>query len=123
MPSSQEARNNLHNSWDPGESGWNSQMDANLLKIGMFIGLSVKDRDLSIPPASPADGDAYIPASVATGAWSGKESNIAVWRATDTAWEFYDLSAGKAKLLIFIDDENRLVLWNGTDFSLGVAFT
>lgn len=32
-----------------------------------IVQLSVKDRDLTVPPASPADGDRYIVGSGATG--------------------------------------------------------
>jgi len=36
-----------------------------------LLQLAVLDRHLTTPPASPADGDRYIVASGATGAWSG----------------------------------------------------
>lgn len=43
------------------------------------VQLSVKDRDLTAPPPSPADGDRYIVASGATGAWAGWDLNVAFW--------------------------------------------
>ena len=52
-------------------------MDANLKRLGAVVGLSVKDRDLATPPASPTDGDRYIVAAAATGAWAGKTGQIA----------------------------------------------
>ena len=36
-----------------------------------LVQLAVLDRDLTAPPASPADGDHYIVASGATGDWAG----------------------------------------------------
>lgn len=48
----------------------------------------VKDKDLTAPPGSPTDGDAYIVAASPTGAWSGKAGQIARWWAGGTAWEF-----------------------------------
>ncbi len=36
-----------------------------------LVQLAVLDRYLTTPPASPADGDRYIVASGAVGAWSG----------------------------------------------------
>ena len=49
-----------------------------------LVQLSVLDRDLAAPPASPADGDRYIVASDATGDWAGWDLNVALW--TDGAW-------------------------------------
>ena len=44
----------LNYGWTLGESGWDTGMDANLKRLGAVVGLSVKDRDLTTPPASPA---------------------------------------------------------------------
>ena len=61
-------------------------MDANLKRLGAVVGLSVKDRDLTTPPASP-------PTATATSflllprAWAGKTNQIAV-RIAD-AWEYH----------------------------------
>lgn len=123
MPSTPDSRNGIHNGWDFDEPGWDGQMNANLLKLGALMGLSVIDRDLTAPPGTPNDGDAYIPATVASGAWSGRELQLAIWRNALTAWEFYDFTTTRSRILIFVEDENRLVIWNGTDYSLGVDFT
>ncbi len=45
--------------WALGESGWNTAMDANLKRLGAVVGLSVKSRSLTAPPATPTDGDRY----------------------------------------------------------------
>jgi len=45
-----------------------------------------KDRDLTAPPGSPADGDCYIVAASPTGAWSGKAKSLAFY--LNTAWAF-----------------------------------
>ena len=50
----------LNYGWTLGESGWDTGMDTNLKRLGAVVGLSVKDRDLTTPPASPANGDRYI---------------------------------------------------------------
>ncbi len=47
-----------------------------------IVQLSVRDRDLAAPPASPADGDRYIVGSGATGDWAGWDGDVALW--TDT---------------------------------------
>lgn len=123
MASTQEGRNLIYHSWTEGESGWKNQMDSNLTRLAAFTGLSVIDRDLTAPPGGPADGDAYIPAATATGVWVGKEEFIAVWSSADSAWEFFDLSLSRARLLVYVEDENRLVVWNGTNFLQGVNFS
>ena len=59
--------------WTLGESGWKDGMDANLKRLGAVVGLSVKDRDLGTPPASPArraatSSDADMPVACPSGA-------------------------------------------------------
>ena len=49
-----------------------------------LVQLAVLDRHLTAPPACPADGDRYIVASGATGAWAGWDLNVAYW--VDGAW-------------------------------------
>lgn len=45
---------------------------------------SVISNVLTAPPGSPSDGDLYIPAAAATGAWSGKEDTLQLY--VGTAW-------------------------------------
>jgi hypothetical protein len=57
----------------------------------------VKDKDLTAPPGSPADGDMYIVGPAATGAWathSGKLTRYFSVGAGAPAWEFYTPWAG-----------------------------
>ena len=55
--------------------------------LDALIQLSAIDKDLSVPPMAPSDGDRYIVASVASGDWSGKEGQVAAWQ--DNAWMYY----------------------------------
>ena len=48
---------------------------------------NVADKDLAAPPASPADGVAYIVAASPTGAWAGQAKSIAYYQ-TGTGWLF-----------------------------------
>lgn len=43
---------------------------------------------LTAPPGSPSDGDTYIPAATATGAWAAKEKHLARFSTVLNAWEF-----------------------------------
>lgn len=89
MPGIQDPNMGMWYSYDDDESGWGDQVSSNFLKIGTLMQISVISRTLTAPPGSPANGDTYIPATGATGAWAGKANQIAVWRADQTAWEFY----------------------------------
>lgn len=118
MPSSTEPRSGLKYGWSLGESGWHTEMDANLKGIGRFAyHLSVKDRDLTTPPASPVSGDTYIPAATATGEWAGKEKQIAVWDGS--AWVF---GVPREGWVASIDDEDMMIRYDGSAWSTGVSF-
>ena len=102
--------------WTLGESGWHMQMDANLKRLGAIVGLSVKDRDLTAPPASPANGERYIIPAAATGAWAGKANQIAVRIAG--AWEYHAPQVG---WLAYIEDEANLAVFKPGGWSAGIA--
>ncbi len=80
-----------------------------LRKLDALVQISVVDRDLATPPASPADGARYIVAASPTGAWIGHVNKIAAWQ--DGAWAIY---APRTGWLAWIEDEGAPVAWNGT---------
>lgn len=63
------------------------------------------------PPGSPATGDRYLIDDAPTGAWDGHPNEIAEWDGA--AWEFFVPSEG---WVVFIEDEDRLTRYNGTDW-------
>ncbi len=67
------------------------------------------DRDLTAPPATPADGDTYLIHATATGGWAGQDGHIAY--AVDGAWRFYAPFAG---LAAYVVDEARLIVFDGS---------
>lgn len=73
---------------------------------------SVKDKDLTAPPASPSEGDRYIVASVATGAWAGQEKNIADY--SGGAWIFITPNEGYT---LTVEDESLLYIYDGSSWS------
>jgi Protein of unknown function (DUF2793) len=85
-----------------------------LRKLDAIVRLSVKDRDLTAPPGSPQDGDCYIPASGATGAWATWDLNIALY--TDGAWVKLVPREG---WLCWVDDENVLIIYDGAAWGFG----
>jgi hypothetical protein len=77
-----------------------------LLALDALSGLTLLDRDLAVPPSAPADGDTYLVASPATGAWAGKEGLIAY--AFSGGWRFYAPFEG---LTARVADENRFIVF------------
>lgn len=67
----------------------------------LMLSRSVLDKDLGTPPTSPADGDAYIIPTGATGVWSGRTGQIA--QRIGGAWKYYVPAAG---WLFFVADED-----------------
>ena len=74
-----------------------------------IVQLSVKDRDLTAPPASLTEGDRYIVASGASGVWTGWDLNIALW--VDGAWLRLPPRAGWRA---WVEDEGVLLAYNGS---------
>lgn len=112
-----EPRGGLNYGWDYGEHGWKDGMDANMLRLGRFgFHLSIKDRDLTAPPASPAAGDTYIVGASATGAWATKDGQVAVW--SGTAWIF---GVPRVGWVAYIEDEEKLSAYKAAGWSVGIA--
>ncbi len=76
--------------------------------LDSLVQLSVLDRSLAAPPASPSDGDAYIVAASPTGAWEGQTGKIAFYYA---GWIFKTPRAG---WLAFVQDEAKFFVWTGS---------
>jgi hypothetical protein len=80
-----------------------------LLMLDALTCARLLDRDLSAPPASPADGDAYLVKAAGTGLWTGQGGNIAF--AVDGGWRFYVPYAG---LVAYVADETKLIVHDGS---------
>lgn len=76
---------------------------------------SVKDKDLQIPPISPADKDRYIVAVGATGAWAGQDNKIAEYDLPFVQWIFITPDHGTMTL---VEDENKKYVYNGSSWIL-----
>ncbi|MFT4015230.1 MAG: DUF2793 domain-containing protein [Paracoccus sp. (in: a-proteobacteria)] len=74
-----------------------------------IVQLSVITRGLTDPPATPSEGDRYIPATGATGAWAGWDGSIAYW--IDGAWMKILPAPG---WLAWAVDEAQAIVWTGT---------
>jgi hypothetical protein len=80
--------------------------------LDAILQLAVLDRDLTVPPGSPADGARYIVGSSPTGAWSGQAGNVAAYQ--DGAWMFYAPVEG---WIAWVGDEDVAVVWDGAAWS------
>jgi hypothetical protein len=121
MTAKTDPRSGIQYGWALGEQNWNTGMDANLASIGRFaFHLSVKDRDLTAPPASPSNGDTYIVAASATDAWAGKDGQVAVWdgNAGTPAWVF---GVPRLGWVAYIEDEEVLTAYKAAGWSAGAA--
>jgi len=79
--------------------------------LDALVQIGVVDRDLTAPPVSPANGDRYIVATGASGAWAGKDGQLAAW--LDGAWAYYPPQEG---WLAWVADEDSLVAWDGSSW-------
>ncbi len=79
-----------------------------LLQFDALLCCRILDRDLTAPPATPADGDTYLVAAAATGVWAGQDGRIAT--AIDGGWRFYAPFDG---LSAFVADELVMLVHSG----------
>jgi hypothetical protein len=77
--------------------------------LDTLVQLAVLDRDLTAPPATPAEGQRWIVKATATDAWAGHDNAIAAWQ--DGGWQFLTPRIG---WIAFAADEGTLLVWNGT---------
>ncbi|PHR59882.1 MAG: ribonuclease III [Robiginitomaculum sp.] len=77
--------------------------------LDALIQLSVLDRNLANPPISPSEGDRYLVATSATGAWATKAGQVAAWQ--DGAWMFYAPALGWR---CWVADEAVLLVHDGS---------
>ncbi|MBN9568213.1 MAG: DUF2793 domain-containing protein [Alphaproteobacteria bacterium] len=86
--------------------------------LDTFVQMAVESRSETSPPGSPSDGEVYIPASGATGAWSGWDFNLAV--ARDGAWTKI---VPKRGMKAWVKDERLSVIYEDSVWRDGVAVT
>ena len=90
-----------------GQSGGDVVFNVAISELESMSGLSVLDRDLTAPPGGESAGAVYLVGGSATGAWSGHDGDIAIYRS---GYYFVTPSEG---LLMWVADENMLSLYDG----------
>lgn len=95
----------LYNPQSPaGDVVWNEAC----LAFDVVTHLTIQDRDLSDPPSSPSDGDAYLVNPIGSGAWFEKDNQIAYFYQ---GWRFFPIPIG---FVMWVADEQVILTSNGT---------
>ena len=80
-----------------------------LLRLDALVHLSVIARNLAAPPAAAADGDRYLVAASASGAWAGQAGLLAL--AQGGGWVFITPRKGWR---LWVESEGKLLAFDGT---------
>lgn len=85
-----------------------------LTRIDMLLHGQVESADLSVPPTSPAQGQCWIVAADAVGAWAGRDGALASW--TEGGWRFVTPAAG---LALWVADRGHELRHDGSQWQDG----
>lgn len=86
-----------------------------LNRIDVLTGAVVQDRDLTVPPTTPPEGELWIAAAGATGDWAGHDGELAYF--IGGAWDFYAPPGGFG---VWIEDEGLAARWTGSIWEVGI---
>lgn len=100
--------------FEPSQSQPELVINKSVRSLEIFGQLSVLDKDLTAPPGGPADGDTYIIASPATGAWASQELNIAYYNVS--AWLFFEPKDG---FRAWVKDEQLFYQYSDVNSPIG----
>lgn len=87
-----------------GQAGKELTHNQALAVMDQLAQATVISRVIATPPGSPANGDMYIVAAAATGAWSGQSGKLAYWLTTVAAWTFITPANGWS---VWVTDESK----------------
>lgn len=77
--------------------------------VDMLVGGRVESADVAAPPPSPEMGQCWIVGSAATGAWEGRDGQLAGWSAG--GWRFV---APRGGLRVFVADRDHAMQHDGS---------
>lgn len=97
---------------EPSQTQKHVTVNAGFRTLDALVQPTVKDKDLAAPPGSPANGDAYIVAAGASGAWAGQSGKVAAWY--DTGWYFFVPKAGWS---FYVQDETVDYVYDGANWA------
>ena len=85
-----------------------------LARIDIALQAAAEAGPLSLPPAAPAEGQCWIVSDAASGAWAGREGQIAGWSAG--GWRFV---APRAGMSVWSKADGHAIHWLGDAWSDG----
>jgi hypothetical protein len=97
----------------PGQAQKEFYHNEALTRIDLALHACVEGQ-LASPPADPAEGECWLVAAGASGAWSGKEAMIAGW--TSARWRFLKPVAG---MCVRKKSSGLWLEWLGNEWSSG----
>ncbi len=80
-----------------------------LLRLDDLVHLAVREATRATPPMSPAAGDRYLIPGAATGIWSGRTGQVALWQ--EGGWSYLAPSSGWR---LWVEAERRMLVHDGT---------
>lgn len=98
----------LSHSWAFRESGWKTGNDANLLTLDGVVQLGVISNIVTAPPGGESDGDRWIIPAGATGAWSGKTDQVAIYVV-----DAYTYHTPKTGWVAYVAADTTLYVYSG----------
>jgi uncharacterized protein DUF2793 len=87
-----------------------------LLRIDAALQAAVEEGPIAGPPANPEAGQCWLAAVGATGAWTGKDGQLAMW--SGSGWRFVAPAAG---MTVWNKAAALPLRWSGTGASLVVG--
>lgn len=85
-----------------------------LLRVDAALQAAVESGPVAAPPANPATGQCWLAAAGATGAWAGKDGQLAMW--TGSGWRFVAPAAG---MTVWNKSAAVPLRWSGTGWNSG----
>ena len=92
------------------QAGAESVYNEGLMRSAALGAMCIQDRDLTAPPGGESDGEIWIPAATATGAWATHEDDIAVY------YNGYIFITPIAGMKAYVDDEEIWIGYDGTEW-------
>lgn len=83
-------------------------------QLNQLVQAAVVDR-ATTPPGSPADEALYLIIATATGAWAGKENQLAYWLTSTNAWQYVLPREG---MIVHVNDEDVFYKYDGSAWAV-----